>query len=147
MQSFAQLIYSLGTSTKTNDKLDALSTYFTHGNEKDKVWVIALFSGRRPRRTVSGTQLAVWCTEMVNLPMWLFQECYHTVGDLSETIALLIPEIGTNSSPTGGGREGADTVTSVLSVLSVQYVRSDRSDRSVRSDQTNPNQPGRGWHG
>lgn len=92
MASFAELIFRLGTSTKTNDKLDALSTYFTHGDEKDKVWVIALFSGRRPRRTVSGTQLAVWCTEMVNLPIWLFQECYHTVGDLSETIALLIPE-------------------------------------------------------
>ena len=92
MTSFAELIFRLGTSTKTNDKLEALSTYFTHGNGKDKVWVIALFSGRRPRRTVSGTQLAVWCTEMVNLPIWLFQECYHTVGDLSETIALLIPE-------------------------------------------------------
>jgi len=92
MQSFAKLIYALGTSTKTNEKLQALTTYFTHGDEKDKVWVIALFSGRRPRRTVSGTQLAVWCTEMVNLPIWLFQECYHTVGDLSETIALLIPE-------------------------------------------------------
>lgn len=107
MASFAQLIFRLGTSTKTNDKLDALSTYFTHGDEKDKVWVIALFSGRRPRRTVSGTQLAVWCTEMVNLPIWLFQECYHTVGDLSETIALLIPETkGSFSFPTGGGREG-----------------------------------------
>jgi DNA ligase-1 len=92
MQSFAQLLFKLGTSTKTNEKLQALVEYFTHADEKDKVWVIALFSGRRPRRTVSGTQLAVWCTELVNLPIWLFQECYHTVGDLSETIALLIPE-------------------------------------------------------
>src|SRR5262245_6014138 len=108
MQSFAQLIYTLGTSTKTNEKLQALSLYFEHADEKDKVWVIALFSGRRPRRTVSGTQLAVWCTGLVNLPIWLFQECYHTVGDLSETIALLIPEKkGFLSSPTGGGREGA----------------------------------------
>lgn len=92
MYSFAQLIFILSASTKTNDKLNALSAYFAHANEKDKVWVIALFSGRRPRRTVSGTQLAVWCTELVHLPIWLFQECYHTVGDLSETIALLIPE-------------------------------------------------------
>jgi DNA ligase-1 len=104
--SFASLLFSLGTSTKTNDKLQALSAYFAHADEKDKVWVIALFSGRRPRRTVSGTQLAVWCCELVDLPIWLFQECYHTVGDLSETIALLIPESST-SSPNGGGREGA----------------------------------------
>jgi len=92
MFSFAQLLYELGTSTKTNDKLEALAGYFAKANEKDKVWVIALFSGRRPRRTVSGNQLAAWCTELINLPLWLFAECYHTVGDLSETIALLIPE-------------------------------------------------------
>jgi DNA ligase-1 len=102
MSLFAQLLFKLSTSTKTNDKLQALSDYFAHANEKDKVWVIALFSGRRPRRTVSGTQLAVWCCELVNLPIWLFQECYHTVGDLSETIALLIPEKRDPSSPSIG---------------------------------------------
>jgi DNA ligase-1 len=92
MKSFAALIKTLSTSTKTNDKLEALSNYFAHAHDKDRVWVIALFSGRRPRRTVSGTQLATWCTELIGLPGWLFEECYHTVGDLSETIALLIPE-------------------------------------------------------
>ena len=93
MQLFAQLVQQLGTSTKTNDKLDALVNYFTHADTKDKVWVIALFSGRRPRRTVNPTQLTAWCSEIIHLPVWLFEECYHTVGDLSETIALLIPEI------------------------------------------------------
>ena len=93
MQLFAQLVQQLGTSTKTNDKLDALVNYFTHADTKDKVWVIALFSGRRPRRTVNSTQLTAWCAEIIHLPVWLFEECYHTVGDLSETIALLIPEI------------------------------------------------------
>src|SRR3954462_15240789 len=97
MKQFAQLLFTLGTSTKTNDKLEALSDYFAHADAKDKVWVIALFSGRRPRRTVSGTQLATWCTELIGLPGWLFEECYHTVGDLSETIALLIPEKNNSS--------------------------------------------------
>ena len=92
MQQFAQLVQELGMSTKTNDKLDALVHYFTHADDKDKVWVIALFSGRRPRRTVNSTQLQTWCAELVQLPLWLLEECYHTVGDLSETIALLIPE-------------------------------------------------------
>ncbi len=46
MSSFAELIFRLGTSTKTNEKLSALVEYFEHGDEKDKVWVIALFSGR-----------------------------------------------------------------------------------------------------
>lgn len=76
------LFICLAFSTKTNDKLDAL---------KDKVWTIAMFSGRKPKRFVSPAQLQQWCTELTGLPQWLFNECYHTVGDLSETIALLLP--------------------------------------------------------
>lgn len=89
---FADLVTTLGTSTKTNDKLDALSTYFATAGDQDKVWVIAIFSGRRPKRAVNSTQLATWCIEITGLPGWLFEESYHTVGDLAETIALLLPE-------------------------------------------------------
>jgi DNA ligase-1 len=92
MKHFAELVRVLGTSTKTNEKLDALSQYFSTANDKDKVWVIALFSGRKPRRAVNTTQLITWCIEVANLPGWLFGESYHTVGDLAETIALLLPE-------------------------------------------------------
>src|SRR5258706_16388072 len=104
MKAFAELVRQLGASTKTNDKIDSLVHYFTHADDKDKVWVIALFSGRRPRRKVSGTQLQAWCTELINLPQWLFEECYLTVGDLSETIALLIPE--TPASQHAAGQPG-----------------------------------------
>ncbi|HEV8286261.1 MAG TPA: ATP-dependent DNA ligase [Chitinophagaceae bacterium] len=92
MRAFADLVTTLGTSTKTNEKLDALSQYFATANDKDKVWVIAIFSGRRPKRAVNSTQLWTWCNELAQLPDWLFEECYHAVGDLGETIALLLPE-------------------------------------------------------
>jgi len=92
MRQFAELVTTLGTSTKTNEKLEALSNYFATANDKDKVWVIAIFSGRRPKRAVNATQLWTWCHELTNLPSWLFEECYHSVGDLGETIALLLPE-------------------------------------------------------
>ena len=92
MKQFAELVNILGTSTKTNDKLAALSDYFAAADSKDKVWVIALFSGRRPKRTISSSLIQQWCAELVNLPLWLFEESYHTVGDLSETVALLIPD-------------------------------------------------------
>ncbi|HEY0434924.1 MAG TPA: ATP-dependent DNA ligase, partial [Chitinophagaceae bacterium] len=49
-------------------------------------------SGRRPKRAVNSTQLWTWCNELARLPGWLFEECYHAVGDLGETIALLLPE-------------------------------------------------------
>ncbi|HVG11455.1 MAG TPA: hypothetical protein VM843_00565, partial [Flavisolibacter sp.] len=48
--AFASLVHLIGISTKTNDKLDALVNYFSTADSKDKVWVIAIFSGRRPKR-------------------------------------------------------------------------------------------------
>jgi len=92
MQQFAELVNILGSSTKTNDKLLALQHYFATANDKDKIWVIAIFTGRRPKRIVNTRKLQDWCIEIIQLPQWLFEESYHTVGDLAETIALLLPE-------------------------------------------------------
>ena len=93
MALFSDLVTNIGRSTKTNAKMDALVAYFSsHADEKDKVWVIALFTGRRPKRVVNSTQLASYAIELAGLPFWLFEESYHTVGDLAETIALLLPE-------------------------------------------------------
>lgn len=92
MKPFAELVNVLGTSTKTTDKLNALQHYFATAGDKDKVWVIAIFSGRRPKRIINSTILSNWAIEIVGLPYWLFEECYHTVGDLAETIALILPE-------------------------------------------------------
>jgi len=100
MKQFAALVNILGTSTKTNDKLEALQDYFATAIDKDKVWVIAIFSGRRPKRMVNSTLLQNWCIEVTGLSYWLFDECYHTVGDLAETIALLLPEPEANALET-----------------------------------------------
>ena len=89
---FARLIDELNASTKTNDKLQSLVNYFGNGPLNDKVWVIAIFSGRRPKRIVSSSLLQNWCCELKGLPEWLFAESYHSVGDLAETISLLLPD-------------------------------------------------------
>ena len=81
----------LGRTSKTLEKLDALTEYFSVADNRDKVWVIALFSGRRPKRILNASYLRLWCQELTALPEWLFEESYHTVGDLAETIALLLP--------------------------------------------------------
>ena len=90
MRAFADLLYALGTTTKTNEKIDALAAYFAIAGDRDKLWTIALFTGRKPKRPINSTLLRQWCCELTNTPEWLFNECYHTVGDLSETIALLV---------------------------------------------------------
>ena len=116
MRRFAMLAVKLGTSTKTNERLEALENYFSEADDADKVWVIALFSGRRPKRTVNTTLLWEWCRELTGLPGWLFEESYHTVGDLAETIALLLPvgaeAVGGGEAGTGGGA-GASGVEAV----------------------------------
>ncbi len=91
MKKFSALIQVLGTTTKTTEKLEALQEYFQTANDKDKIWVIALFSGRRPKRSVKSALLREWCMELAGIASWLFEESYHTVGDLAETIALLLP--------------------------------------------------------
>ena len=69
MRQFAELVTQVGTSTKTTDKLEALVHYFSsEADEKDKIWVIALFSGRRPKRAVNTTQLASYAIELAGLP-------------------------------------------------------------------------------
>ena len=95
---FAALVFKVSGSTKTNDKIEALAEYFTTAEDKDKVWVIAIFSGRRPKRIVSSTLLSGWCIELAKIPSWLFVESYSTVGDLAETIALLLPEAENKNS-------------------------------------------------
>ncbi|HSZ34065.1 MAG TPA: ATP-dependent DNA ligase [Puia sp.] len=91
MNRFAILVQTLGAATKTNIKLEALVEYFEQADERDKVWVIAIFSGRKPKRIISSADLISYGLEITALPLWLFEECYHTVGDLAETLSLLIP--------------------------------------------------------
>jgi DNA ligase-1 len=95
LQLFAELVNELSSSTKTNDKLQSLVDYFATGPDEDKVWVIALFSGRRPRRSVNLKLMRQWCIELAQIPDWLFTECHHTVGDFSETLALLLSKTET----------------------------------------------------
>lgn len=91
MESFAQLIRALDSTNKTSLKVDALTEYFKAAPDKDKVWAIAILSHRRPPRPVNTTLLRIWASELANIPLWLFEESYHIVGDLAETIALVIP--------------------------------------------------------
>ncbi|MGB5820176.1 MAG: ATP-dependent DNA ligase [Saonia sp.] len=94
MRKFAQLIKTLDSTNKTNTKVAALTDYFKQADDMDKLWTIAILSHRRPPRPVNTTMLRTWAAEQANIPLWLFEESYHIVGDLAETIALVIPDSG-----------------------------------------------------
>ena len=91
MRRFTELIQQLEMSNKTNDKIAALVSYFDEADDLDKPFVIAMFTGKKPKRPVNTSLIRQWATELSGIPEWLFAESYHSVGDLSETIALVLP--------------------------------------------------------
>ena len=91
MRRFAALFLALDATNSTSAKVAALADYFRTAPEPDRVWTIALLSGRRPRRAVTAPELRRWAAEAAGLPDWLFEDSYAVVGDLAETIALVLP--------------------------------------------------------
>lgn len=100
MKNFASLIKTLDSTNKTNIKVQALTDYFLVANDTDRVWTIAILSHRRPPRPVNTTLLRQWASELAKIPLWLFEESYHIVGDLAETIALVIPSSKSSTDKT-----------------------------------------------
>ena len=92
LQTFARLIEKLDSTNKTTQKVTALAEYFKLASDEDKVWTIAILAHRRPPRPVNTTLLRLYSAELANIPLWLFEESYHIVGDLAETIALVIDD-------------------------------------------------------
>jgi DNA ligase-1 len=91
LKRFSQLIQELELSNKTNDKISALVAYFSEADDRDKPYVIAMFTGKKPKRPINTALIKQWAIELSGIPEWLFSESYHSVGDLSETIALVLP--------------------------------------------------------
>src|SRR5258706_5808926 len=91
MKKFAALFEAIDSSTSTKAKTAALSEYFAHADPRDAAWAAWFLTGHRPRQAVPTRRLATWAAEMAALPMWLFEESYDAVGDLAETIALILP--------------------------------------------------------
>jgi len=100
MRAFAQLFLSLDETNKTNEKVKVLKDYFNSVPDTDKMHMLALFAGRKPKRQINATLVRNWAIEASNIPAWLFEESYHVVGDLAETMALLMPKHQGSSNKT-----------------------------------------------
>lgn len=89
MRSFSRLYQELDQTTSTNLKVAAMVRYFASAPPADAAWAVYFLSGRRVKRLVGPAQLRDWLYESVDLPRWLVDDTYASVGDLAETIALL----------------------------------------------------------
>ena len=97
MKAFANLYALLDETTKTTAKVLALKEYFAHAPAADAAWAVFFLIGRKPRQVVPSGKLRTWAALAAGVPDWLFQESYDAVGDVAETIALLLPPPGQSS--------------------------------------------------
>jgi DNA ligase-1 len=97
VKDFANLYRSLDETTSTNRKIDAMVDYFRRISGEDAIWAISFLIGRKPRRVIPTRKLMQWAAELAEVPDWLFDASYDVVGDLAETITLMLPD-ATHSS-------------------------------------------------
>jgi DNA ligase-1 len=90
LKRFAGLYEALDRTTSTNEKVAALVSYFSSAPAEDAAWAVWFLTGRRLKRFLQGRLLAGWAMAEAGVPDWLFEESYGSVGDLAETISLVL---------------------------------------------------------
>ena len=91
MKAFAALYRELDATTSSLAKQAALKRYLEAASPQDAAWAVYFLAGGKPRQLVPTKLLRLLAQAEAGLPEWLFDESYEAVGDLAETIALLLP--------------------------------------------------------
>ncbi|RZA25130.1 MAG: ATP-dependent DNA ligase, partial [Lysobacteraceae bacterium] len=82
----------LDQSTATGDKRAALVRYFGDAPPADAAWAMWLLAGGKLARIANTRELREWIVEESGQPAWLVEESYDHVGDLAETLTLLLDD-------------------------------------------------------
>ena len=91
MRRFARLYAELDASTSTDAKVASLVRYLGDAPAEDAAWGVYFLAGGKPRQAVPTALLRATAVRLAGVPEWLFEESYQAVGDLAETIALVLP--------------------------------------------------------
>ena len=91
MNAFTALFTRLDETNKTLSKQAALVDYFQSAPPADAAWAVYFLSGRKLKRLLLSRELRSWGAAEAGVPDWLFEASYEVVGDLAETLALLLP--------------------------------------------------------
>ncbi len=96
MRRFAALYQRLDRSTSTLAKRAALVGYFRDAPQEDAAWALWLLAGGKiggAKARIAGTrELRDWIAQAAGMPAWLVDASYDHVGDLAETLTLLLPD-------------------------------------------------------
>ncbi|MET0349736.1 MAG: ATP-dependent DNA ligase, partial [Rhizobacter sp.] len=94
MRRFAILFEALDRTASTSAKRDAMAAYFADAPAEDSAWAVYVLGGGKLKRTASSTELRTALAEETGYADWLIDDSYQHVGDLAETIALMLPASG-----------------------------------------------------
>ncbi|NML14794.1 ATP-dependent DNA ligase [Azohydromonas caseinilytica] len=109
MRLFAQLYAELDARTATLEKVAALRRYLAAAPPADAAWALYFLAGGKPRQSVPGALLRAMACTLAGIPDWLFEESYQAVGDLAETIALVLPPPASRAGEEVGLAEWVET--------------------------------------
>lgn len=90
MKALTQLFLELDRTNSTKNKVTILRDYFIKQHPSDNAWTIFILTGKKIPKRIKTSDMKVWVQTFTDTPLWLFEECYAMVGDLAETITLLI---------------------------------------------------------
>lgn len=103
MQRFMDLRSALEAESSGARQGQLLRDYFATASPADAAWAVALLLEGRGKRVIKRASLRRWAADAADLPLWMIDECEAMVGDLAETLALLVPSEppprGASSSP------------------------------------------------
>jgi DNA ligase 1 len=91
MKRFAALFAEIDAQTSTQAKVAAMRAYFAQAPAQDAAWAAYFLAGGKPRQVVPTALMRALACREAGISEWLFEECYQAVGDLAETIALVLP--------------------------------------------------------
>ena len=96
MKRFAALFRQLDRTTATGEKRAALVAYFREAPPRDAAWALWLLSGGKlaggANRVANAGELREWIAEASGNAPWLVEASHAHVGDLAETLALLLDD-------------------------------------------------------
>ncbi len=92
MKRFADLYRQLDQSTATLDKRAALVRYSRQAPPADAAWAMWLLAGGKLARIANTRELREWIVQESGQPDWLVEDSYDHVGDLAETLTLLLDD-------------------------------------------------------
>ncbi|MDG2450410.1 MAG: ATP-dependent DNA ligase [Saprospiraceae bacterium] len=92
MEDFTTLFFELDSTVSVDSKIFSINNYLNRSTHEDSIWAIALLLGKVPKRTATTLELRTWRCDVSDTPDWLFEESLKITGDISETIAILLPE-------------------------------------------------------